>query len=88
MFYAFISESCEDFNGIYGTSYEDRICCAKSCGQCGGSGCSQRPGGAEVCCASSFLNVVNRVCGVRDQKAPCKLKDLGHEGKHKDNLTT
>eukprot|EP00992_Anisonema_acinus_P001392 TRINITY_DN10460_c0_g2_i1.p1 TRINITY_DN10460_c0_g2~~TRINITY_DN10460_c0_g2_i1.p1 ORF type:complete len:588 (+),score=120.52 TRINITY_DN10460_c0_g2_i1:57-1820(+) len=27
-------------------------CCAASCGECGGSGCSGRPGGGESCCGS------------------------------------
>merc|ERR1712153_232096 len=29
-------------------------CCPASCGTCGGSGCSGRPGGADVCCAGSI----------------------------------
>ena len=27
------------------------ICCAASCGQCGGSGCQARPGGSAMCCS-------------------------------------
>ena len=27
------------------------VCCPKSCGQCGGKGCSKRPGGSKMCCA-------------------------------------
>lgn len=30
------------------------ICCAASCGSCGGSGCSSRTGGASSCCTSTI----------------------------------
>eukprot|EP01052_Picozoa_sp_SAG31_P009318 SAG31_NODE_487_length_14980_cov_9.526376_11_plen_209_part_00 len=30
------------------------ICCAASCGTCGGSGCQGRPGGASACCAGQI----------------------------------
>merc|ERR1740117_180687 len=30
------------------------VCCAKSCGACGGSGCSKRPGGPGKCCSQKF----------------------------------
>ena len=33
-------------NGII----SEDICCAKMCGECGGSGCSMRPGGSKRCC--------------------------------------
>lgn len=46
------------------------VCCAASCGNCGGLGCSQRPGGVDECC-------VRRVQGVGEsclhQAAPCVL---------------
>jgi len=29
-------------------------CCAASCGSCGGTGCSQRPGGASKCCGGQI----------------------------------
>uniref|UniRef100_A0A7S4N5U2 Uncharacterized protein n=1 Tax=Odontella aurita TaxID=265563 RepID=A0A7S4N5U2_9STRA len=39
-------------------------CCAAMCGdQCGGSGCSQRPGGASACCANT----------VKDEGFPCVM---------------
>lgn len=28
----------------------DEVCCAASCGTCGGTGCASRPGGAGACC--------------------------------------
>jgi hypothetical protein len=33
-----------------------RVCCAGSCGTCGGDGCSDRPGGATSCCTSTILS--------------------------------
>lgn len=32
------------------------VCCAGSCGQCGGVGCSQLPGGAGMCCTGSITD--------------------------------
>lgn len=31
-------------------------CCAASCGSCGGSGCTGRPGGASQCCSGTIRN--------------------------------
>jgi len=31
------------------------VCCAASCGTCGGTGCSARPGGAEACCTGPIV---------------------------------
>lgn len=36
-------------------------CCAASCGSCGGSGCSSRPGGAYKCCTSKLTRTCNDV---------------------------
>ena len=55
---------CE--NGIRSGS----ACCAKSCGTCGGSGCSQRPGGASSCCVTRILSKQNS-CLVKT--APCQI---------------
>jgi hypothetical protein len=48
----------------------DGVCCASSCGECGGVGCSGRPGGAEACCANTI-----RAAGVMcsGANAPCVL---------------
>lgn len=43
-------------------------CCPASCGACGGSGCSKRPGGAEACCADRI--VASRV-SCSGASAPC-----------------
>ncbi len=33
-----------------------KACCAKSCGVCGGTGCSKLPGGASKCCTGTITN--------------------------------
>jgi len=54
------------------------ICCAASCGECGGTGCSGRPGGAEACCATPILDS-GRVCSM--DSAPCAMgEDPGMGG--------
>jgi hypothetical protein len=35
------------------------VCCASSCGSCGGSGCGSRPGGAESCCVGTITDAGN-----------------------------
>jgi len=45
-----------------------RICCPRSCGTCGGSGCGGRPGGTNRCCAGR-INERNRVCSGPSQTA-------------------
>mmetsp|Transcript_8696 Transcript_8696/g.12916 ORF Transcript_8696/g.12916 Transcript_8696/m.12916 type:complete len:323 (-) Transcript_8696:458-1426(-) len=46
---------CEMFlNGIYHPGSE--ICCASSCGSCGGSGCADLPGGDSQCCTGAISN--------------------------------
>ena len=51
--------------GIYDSS---GACCALSCGSCGGSGCSGRPGGAAACCTGAIGNAANS-CLINE--APC-----------------
>jgi hypothetical protein len=46
------------------------ICCAASCGTCGGTGCSQLPGGAASCCMG-IIAESGRSCN--DYPAPCIL---------------
>ena len=43
------SQACEQHGGII-NSHGLPTCCPKSCGQCGGRGCEQRPGGSRSCC--------------------------------------
>ena len=58
-------KECSAYNGIPNSS--GSLCCAKSCGTCGGSGCSNRPGGKTNCCAGE----ITKTCGL-NQKAPCR----------------
>lgn len=46
------------------------ICCAQSCGTCGGGSCATRPGGATDCCRSRIIES-RRHCD--DFPAPCIL---------------
>jgi len=54
------------------------VCCAASCGACGGSGCAHRPGGSKVCCAQRITQAATK-CGKgsrgRITQAPCVLGD-------------
>jgi|GEM_PF-724197 len=45
-------------------------CCSNACGTCGGTGCSQRPGGAESCC-SGRIQMAARSCA--SFPPPCVL---------------
>jgi hypothetical protein len=45
--------------GIEGST----VCCAASCGQCGGSGCGSRPGGSAACCINTILSAGNSCSG-------------------------
>ena len=56
----------------YGGINSGNVCCAASCGACGGKGCSKRPGGTSACCTKKIP--IQQVCGL-GQKAPCHLKD-------------
>ena len=40
--------------GLLESSGVGTPCCAASCGTCGGSGCSSRPGGADACCGGNI----------------------------------
>ena len=46
------------------------VCCAASCGECGGSGCGSRPGGASNCC-SGAIRSSGRLCATVGP--PCVL---------------
>ena len=66
---ACVGEDCPDpecDEGVLGSS----VCCAASCGECGGDGCSRRPGGSEACCQGPIRDA-GRSC--RDHPAPCVM---------------
>ena len=41
--------------GVPKKNGDRNVCCASSCGRCGGSGCSGLPGGENACCAGAVL---------------------------------
>merc|ERR1711974_16097 len=45
-------------------------CCAASCGQCGGSGCSDFPGGYAACCRGSVIDLQP---SCEDNLPPCVI---------------
>lgn len=55
----------------------DGVCCAASCGACGGAGCGNRPGGSAACCAGPI-----RTSGVScsGSTPPCVLDSSGGTG--------
>ena len=46
------------------------VCCAASCGVCGGDGCTERPGGARAWCIGE-ISKANRSCD--EHPAPCAI---------------
>jgi len=48
-------------------------CCPMSCGRCGGSGCSNLPGGKQMCCAG-IVHTAGLSCDTHD--APCVVNGL------------
>ena len=46
------------------------ICCAATCGQCGGSGCQNRPGGRAHCCSGTVRDSAVR-CSQNGGAPPC-----------------
>merc|ERR1712136_596189 len=75
---------CNNYNGI-GTN-NGKVCCARSCGTCGGKGCSKRPGGKKNCCTKW----IKKNCGT----APCRnannngnsnTSNTGNTGNTKNN---
>ena len=53
-------------NGIQGVN----VCCSSDCGECGGSGCSTRGGGAEDCCRDN-IEASGILCSDTGGAPPC-----------------
>ena len=53
------------------------LCCAKSCGTCGGQNCYKRPGGPKKCCSGGIPS--DQICNVGGTMAPCRFN--GNETK-------
>lgn len=61
-------------NGVTAYRFNKTLCCPASCGECGGDGCSSRPGGGENCCTSNMKNADRDCspCVVTATKSPTK----------------
>eukprot|EP00904_Undaria_pinnatifida_P005826 jgi/Undpi1/2373/HiC_scaffold_13.g05756.m3 len=71
-----VSSGASCANGLEGVQQND-ICCAAECGTCGGVGCSQRPGGQDLCC-TTLIEISGMRCS--DTKAaPCIIDDEEEE---------
>jgi hypothetical protein len=69
------SPSCEEVDGIA----DGGVCCPAECGECGGSGCSERPGGSESCC-SEEVSGSDRYCDPdANVMAPCVRRETATE---------
>ena len=68
---------------VYKGIIRRNVCGSAGCGQVGGMGCSQRPGGAEKCCVGRIREEAQGK-GLCKKKSdvPCVLYNLG--GKQKD----
>jgi hypothetical protein len=56
-------------NGIKGSGANHSIvCCSLTCGKCGGTGCSLRPGGSAKCCSN---NILASGISCKSSTAPC-----------------
>ena len=55
-------------NGIRG---DNNACCPKSCGKCGGTGCSEQIGGADNCCSA---NIAQAKYSCDLSPAPCVIQ--------------
>ena len=64
-----VGQTCP--GNIPGISLGSSVCCSTSCGACGGSECSSRPGGKSSCC-SSGIKSSGQYCSDTG-KAPCIL---------------
>lgn len=51
-----------------GSGTRPALCCAASCGECGGSSCSSRPGGGDNCCHRSIVGA-GRLCENSEDEA-------------------
>jgi hypothetical protein len=65
---------CLDAGGILAA--DSNTCCPAECGRCGGVGCQDRPGGAELCCLDAIRrDFSNKTCGA-SVDPPCVLAEL------------
>ena len=60
---------CDGLNGV--SDNGGNVCCPKSCGTCGGTGCAKRDGGRKNCC-TGVISKKNKKCD-EVSAAPCVL---------------
>eukprot|EP00976_Prorocentrum_cordatum_P096341 1190532-Prorocentrum_minimum.AAC.2 len=60
-------DECKRVGGIPDFK-NSHVCCAATCGRCGGENCQARPGGADACCGGR-INSNRRMCS--HGRAPC-----------------
>lgn len=67
---------CKAAGGILAATgkHAGEVCCARSCGVCGGKECGDNPGGNAACCANAILKS-GRQCGAGagQDRAPCAI---------------
>ena len=54
-------------------SADGGVCCAPSCGACGGSDCAERPGGRHLCCRATIRSTAI-CCDEPGAAAPCVVR--------------
>jgi len=54
------TDACSGYDGV--SNNGGTMCCAKSCGTCGGEGCGKRDGGRKNCCGGA-ISRKNKKCG-------------------------
>jgi len=64
---------CVKEKGTYNKTASDYVCCASTCGTCGGPECGDRPGGRDNCCVNVITaNAGNETCD--ETTPPCIVK--------------
>ena len=75
-FSSYFLDPCAEYDGIGALAEPElTVCCAKTCGSCGGGGCTSRPGGTQNCCTGNIKDN-GKVCGLDGNKAPCIIPGI------------
>eukprot|EP01084_Bolivina_argentea_P173397 300328_1 len=80
---------CDDIGGILGVhnviDEEELICCTSSCGECGGSNCSEKQAGSSNCCTDVIFQN-NKDCDI--YSVPCIIHSTKHPTFAPTNIPT
>ena len=69
-------DRCQKIGGVHAAKSDGtHVCCAGSCGRCGGADCALAPGGAQNCCLDNFLSADDT-----DADGKLRLVDCVHTG--------